>query len=514
MTGVNPAKHGLFWFYERQADSYAFRYLNGSNLQAPTFWDILSAAGRRVGVINVPMTFPAHPTNGFIIAGLDAPSEESPDLAYPAGLYREVHQNIGRYLIDTNILGYARRGRYGQALKATQQVIAVRAATTSYLMQRKPWDVFVVVFTALDRVQHTFWHLMDPDHPEHDPHQAKQYGDAIYQCYAQLDSVIGDLIAQAGADADVMIVSDHGFGFNQRGYHFLRPWLTRLGLLHPIESSGIRGKTSQLPTAILREIAAVADGLIPKRLRRRLMRLLPGGRAGLVKELHQVHCDWSRTKAYVDYIRPGIWINLRGREPQGIVDPGEEYEALRDNLIDQLMDCRDLATGEPIVRAVRRKEEVYAGPHLYKGPDLAIEWNYDIIVKGLRYRDGAGQEIIIEEEADIVERRGVSGDHRPEGILVAAGPHIKPGREIKDAHIIDIAPTVLRLMGISAPAYMDGKVLEETLKLDPLEATAHSDISTIQEMYRWLGTAEESLRFSDEESLMVEERLRGLGYIE
>jgi predicted AlkP superfamily phosphohydrolase/phosphomutase len=355
---------------------------------------------------------------------------------------------------------------------------------------------------------------MDPDHPEHDPGKAERYGDAIYRCYAQLDSVIGNLVTQAGTQVDVIIVSDHGFGFNQRGYHFLRPWLTKLDLLHPTESSSIKGKTGQLPAIVLREASAIADGIIPKRLRRNLMRLLPGGRAGLVRELHQAHCDWSRTKAYVDYIRPGIWINLRGREPHGIVDPGEEYETLRDALIERLADCRDLATGEPVVHAVRRAEDVYDGPYLHKGPDLAIEWNYEIIVTGLRCRDLEGREITIEEGADIVERRGVSGDHRLEGIFVAAGPHIKPSHKIKDAHIMDIAPTVLRLMGLSAPAYMDGQTLQDALKLDTLGVPAQSDISTIEEMYRWLGTTEGSLRFTDEENLMVEQRLRGLGYIE
>jgi len=516
MTGTNPAKHGLFWFYERRPDSYAFRYLNGSDLQVPPFWDILSTVGQRAGVINVPMTYPARPLNGFIIAGLDAPSEESPRFTCPAGLYQEIREKVGRYQIDTNILGYARRGRYDQALKATQEVIAIRAATASYLMAEYPWDLFVVVFTALDRVQHTFWHFMDPTHPGHDPRQAARYGDAIYRCYAQLDAVVGDLVAQAGPGADVIVVSDHGFGFNQKGYHFLGPWLTSLGLFYPVEGKGANGKARQLLTTALRETAAVGDGLVSKRLRRKLMALLPGGRAGLVKELHQVHCDWSRTKAYVDYIHPGIWVNLRGREPQGIVAPGREYEALRNELIERLLDCRDLDAGKPIVRAVKRREEVYSGPYLHKGPDLVIEWNYEVVISGLRYHDGTGREVIVREEADIVERRQVSGDHRPEGIFIASGPHIKTGQEISGARIMDIAPTVLKLMGVPIPAYMDGRALTEALRPDSLEVvTARIDeTASTGEMSQRMEASTESLQFSDEEAAMVEERLRGLGYIE
>ncbi len=512
MTGVNPAKHGLLWFYERRPDSYAYRYLNGSDLQAPSFWDILSAAGRRVSVINVPMTYPARSVNGLMIAGLDAPSEESPGFTFPSGLYREIREKVGRYLIDTNILGYARRGRYDQALKATQDVIALRAATASYLMDRYPWDLFVVVFTALDRVQHTFWHFMDAQHPDHSPSRS-EYGQAIYRCYAQLDAVVGDLVTQAGSGVDVILVSDHGFGFNQRGYHFLNPWLSVLGLLHPAQDDSVQGKAKRLMTGLLREVAAVGDGLVPKTLRRKLMNLLPGGRAALVGQLHQVRCDWSRTRAYVDYIHPGIWINLRGREPAGVVAPGSEYEALRDELIERLLDCRDLGTGQPVAQAVRRREEVYHGPHLSKAPDLVIEWNYDIIVSGLRCRDRTGKELIIERAADIVERRNVSGDHRPEGILIAAGPHIKAEQQITGAHIMDIAPTVLTLMGQAVPAYMDGRVLAEALTAD-MAVSVRPDGATTGAPPSQMSAPTEGVEFSAEEAAMVKARLRGLGYIE
>ena len=514
MTGVNPAKHGLFWFYERRPDSYAYRYLNGGDLQAPAFWDLLSDAGRRVSVINVPMTYPARPLNGIIIAGLDAPSEESPGFTYPPGLYHELREKTGSYFIDTNILGYARRGRYDQAMAATQEVVARRAAAASYLMEQYPWDLFVVVFTALDRVQHTFWHFMDAQHPEHDPGEAR-YGEAIYRCYAQLDAIVGELVAQAGPGVDVILVSDHGFGFNQRGYHFLNPWLTRLGLFHPDRDHNMKGKFRQLMAAMFREVAAVGDGLVSKTLRRKLMDLWPGGRASLVGQLHRVRCDWARTKAYVDYIHPGIWINLCGREPAGIVAPGREYEALRDELVASLLGCRDLDTGQPIVKAVRRREEVYHGPYVSKAPDLVIEWNYEIIISGLRWHDRSGQEVVITEAADIVERRNVSGDHRPKGILIASGPHIQAGHEISGAHIMDIAPTVLALMGQAVPAYMDGRVLAEALTADSLRAiSAQSDEGTTQDGPLPKSVLSSHVEFSPEEAAMVEARLRGLGYIE
>ena len=500
-TGMNPGKHGLYWFYERRPGSYGFRFLNGADVRMPRFWDYAGAAGKRVAVINVPMTYPSRPVNGLCIAGLDAPDEASPNFTYPPDLYRELTARVGPYHIDTNILGYARAGRLEQAVQATQEVVERRTTAASYLLGQEAWDLFVVVFTALDRVQHTFWRAMDAASPGFSPEEHSRYGDVIARFYQLLDHAIGKLRDLAGPGVTTVVLSDHGMGPNQFGALYLQPWLERLGYLAPARAGGLQRR-------ILREAAHLADGLVSKRLRRRIIGALPGGRAGLVRQLHEPACDWSRTRAYADYVRPCIWINLQGREPQGIVAPGREYEDLRDELIERLTATCDLRTGQPVVRAVRRREEVYYGPEVSRAPDLVIEWNYEITVSGYRCPLPDGAEAIIDRGADVIERRNISGDHRPEGILLLAGSGVRPGQVLSGAQLADVAPTLLHLLELPVPVEMDGRVLSEAF--EPLWATAHPVRFTSQAPTP--STSERALSSEEEEQVL--RRLRNLGYID
>jgi predicted AlkP superfamily phosphohydrolase/phosphomutase len=505
MTGKNPGRHGVYWFYEHQAGTYDLRFMNGSDIQAPRFWEIASDAGRRVGVINVPMTYPARPLNGVLVAGMDAPDESSPGFTYPADLYEEL-QGVGDYLIDTNILGYARSGRKEQALAVTRWVIDERAKAAEHLMRTRPWDLFAVIFTALDRIQHGFWadnvHEASLDAP---PHQA--VSGVVRDFYQHLDRVVGRLCELAGPETTVIILSDHGMGVNPQSNLYLVPWLESLGLFQRHDQED--GWMSAAMDRLLRGASALADGLLSKRMRRRILRWLPGGRSGLVSRLHKVPCDWSQTKVYTDYIQPSLWINLRGREPEGIVSPGAEYEALRDLLIEQLESCRDSGTGRPIVRGVYRREEVYTGPYVDRAPDLHIDWNYDLPpVAGYRYQDERSKMVTVGTPAEVVERRNVSGDHRPEGTLIMAGPPVRPGHQVTEAALADVAPTVLHLLGLPLPADLDGGVITEALapeyaKSHPVRHGKSTDASASPER-----------AFSAEEAQQVEDRLRGLGYLD
>jgi predicted AlkP superfamily phosphohydrolase/phosphomutase len=499
MTGKNPGKHGLYWFYERQPGSYAYRYLNGSDIQGRRFWDYMSDSGLRVGVVNVPMTYPAYEFNGFMIAGLDAPNETSPNFTYPAELYDEILANSGPYHIETNILGYARRGRIDLAVKATEEVIEQRVKTIDYLLRTQTWDVFVAVFTELDRVQHTFWRFMDPRHPDYDPEGAKQYGDVIFRFYARLDEAIGEIVSRYPG-VPVVINSDHGFGSNPESYSYLSPWLQSLGLFQPVQP-----RTSD---RLLRRAASLADGLLSQSTRRRIIAMLPGGRAGLAQRLHQVRCDWSGTRAYTNYIHAGIWINLQGREPQGIVAPGTEYETLRQELIAGLLTWEDTRTGQKIVKSAVPREEVYHGPFMDQAPDVVIRWNYGVHPAGLRYTHN-GRAVEVKSRTDIVERHNVSGDHRPEGILIMHGPGIRAGQQLAEARLEDVAPTLLYLTGVPVPDDMDGRVLAAAFEPDCLtqRPVRYQHVAADDEQA-------ERRNFSTDEDAQLQQRLRDLGYLE
>jgi predicted AlkP superfamily phosphohydrolase/phosphomutase len=509
-TGLNPGRHGVFWFYEHRKQDGSLRFLNGEDVHGEPFWITLSRAGFNVSVMNVPMTYPAHPLRGTFIAGLDAPSEDSPNFTYPPDLINELRREVGPYYIDTNIYGYARSGRWDKAIRATEQVINARVNAALYLMRTRPWDVFVVVFTALDRIQHAFWHLTDPNHPYYDNRIAERFGNVVRRFYREIDRSVGLLLNEAGQDTHALILSDHGMGANPLGYQFLDPLLIKLGMLTTFTEESNRSVATALKSlgaSTFRLAAQFADGLFSYQFRRRLMRLLPGGRARVVQQLHRSRIDWDRTQAYTEYVNPGIWINLKGRDPTGIVNPGTEYEYTREKISEALRSCRDATTGSPVVKSVVLREEVYQGPHVDRAPDLLVRWNYDVVSSAWIYKDLQGQEWRIDTPKTLIERRNVSGDHHPLGIFIFHGPNVKEGCQINDAHIADVPATILGMLGVEPAEMLDGHFLDEAFIREwppPTLQTSFKRAEVLKLVPDLLG----------EEQAMVEERLKNLGYLE
>lgn len=503
-TGKNPGKHGIYYFDEHVDGSYQKRFLSGSARDGVTFWQYLSRAGKRQLIVNVPMTYPAEAINGCMLAGEDTPSTDSPGFAYPAGLAAELRQNVGDYIIDHGIWGFMKQGRKDLALERLLQTIDKRQAYARYLLQRKPWDLAVVVFTESDAAHHVFWRDMDPRHPDHTAQGAAQFADAIQRVYQKLDACVAELLADAGP-ATVIIMSDHGGGFDQRGSEYLNGWLADRGYL-------VYERTEQAPApgnAARRAVRTLAERiyrLLDKRLnresKRKLQRLLPGVRERVESSIRFKNIDWTRTRAYADGVKDEVWINLRGREPQGVVDPAG-YDALADELRLALQDCRDAQTGQPVVEWVRRRDELYQGPHVGRAPDLSIHWRAAFVISGLLGKDGRP----IARATWLPRRQFISGGHRPDGILIAWGEQVRHNVEVLGAQLMDLCPTILHLMGQPAPADMDGTVLHDLLSETQEQAAAAPGVADVT-------PAPAGEAYSAEEAAAIEERLRGLGYIE
>jgi len=170
-----------------------------------------------------------------------------------------------------------------------------------------------------------------------------------------------------------------------------------------------------------------------------------------------------------------------------------------------LLECRDAATGKPVVEWVRRRDELYHGPHVHRAPDLAIHWRTEFVISGLVGKDGKA----ISKATWLPRRAFVSGGHRPDGILIAWGPNIRPAIQLADAQITDVCPTLLYLMEHPVPDDMDGKVLTTVLAEEYVQTHPIQRAGVVE------GTAGVRREAYDErEAAAIEERLRGLGYVE
>ncbi len=500
MTGKNPGKHGLYdWIY-RHRDSYDVSPVTARHNKEATLWSLLSETGRRVCAFNVPMTFPPTPVNGLMISGMPAPSTKV-TITYPTELLAEIEEEVGEYLL------YPDPGQaYSDAgvdafLDRLYRTTATRLKVLDHLRQREDWDFFMLVFNGTDTIQHAMWKYMSPEHPLHDPAKFSKYGDAILRYFQYVDEALGQIVAGLDDDTVLMLMSDHGFGPFHKFIH-VNNWLRREGWL--------RIKRSPMPAL---KSALFGLGFAPMKVYNLLMRfglgalkreVVRGQGQGLLRTLFLSFddVDWSRTTAYSLGNVGQIRLNVRGREPQGLVEPGEEYEAVRDEIIARLWEMRDPETGEQVVQEVYRREEVYWGDNLEQAADIVfIPTRMEYFGFG-EYEFGSNE--IIESM-----QRGISGTHRHNGICLLWGEPIRAGAEIEGANLYDLAPTILHLMGEPIPADMDGRVLAEALRPEYAQVQAPA----VQRPVPEVSYAPAGGELSDEDEALIAERLRGLGYV-
>jgi len=482
-TGLNPGRHGLYDFYE--SGTYERAVVTAERLRGRTMWEILSQAGCRVGAINVPVTYPPRPVNGFLIPGVLTPQRERVP-TYPPGLL----DGVPEYVVEP--VSPLMRTHVGDMdyLESLAESIVTRGRIALQLARDWPWDFLAIVFTETDRLQHFFWKVVDPTHPAYDPDKAPALAQGFQECYRRIDRALGALKDLAGEQALVMVVSDHGFGPVTKGID-LTAWLAQLGYLAFVREGG-------------RSLAQKAYRLAQRLDVLKLRRFLPSRAvARISRQIHLPQVDWRRTTAYPGTLADqGIYINLKGREPGGTVEPGAEYEALRDRLIVDLASLAEPQTGGRVVSRVLRREEVLSGEFAHLAPDLFLEPMDETHVFVNRLRDG--YHIGLEPE----HVYGLSGHHRKKGIFVAAGPCIQALGRSEELQIVDICPTVLYAMGVPAPDDLDGHIIRQIFSgefkrgqgLRRARASEHA-------------VGDSAPAFLAEEEKQVRDRLRGLGYL-
>lgn len=494
VTGMNPGKTGIYDFLYRGEGTYHFPPVSASLRGGKTIWRYLSDAGYRVGVLNLPMSYPVEPVDGFMVSGWMTPYAAD-DYTYPPELGAELEQVIGNYRIyPTETFTEARKESF---LKASYSLLDMRTRTALHLARSQPWDLFMTVFFDTDRVLHQLWHYLDPDHPWRTDDEDREW--IVRDYFQKVDESIARLLEHADSNTLVIVLSDHGMG-QANSFIVLNNWLLDTGLLGLKQDPWTRFKAMMFRRGFtLRNIHQIADRL-------GLARQAEYVAGYFVDHLLKIaflsflDVDWSRSRAYSFGRHLGsIYVNVKGREPQGIVEPGAEYEAVREEIEQMAYEFRDPRTGRPMIGEVLRREEIYKGPYLDRAPDLI-----------LRPKEPSD---IFFGLADFGHRDTVStvyrysGMHRDYGMLIMSGPGIPAGGRIEGANIQDIAPTVLHTMGLPVPADMDGQVLKDAFAAEYMAAfPVQIAEPTSTEAVNWEGYTEEG-----EKEIL--ERLEGLGYL-
>lgn len=404
-SGKDAGQLGCYGFRNRKDHSYDNMSIATSlSVREKRIWDILSEHGREVILLGVPQTYPVSPVNGCMVSGLLTPDTQS-EYTWPDLLKAEIEANVGEYIIDA--AGF-RNDDKDATLNSVYALMENRFNTARYLMSSKSWDFFMMVEMGVDRIHHAFWRYADSAHPDYVPNNP--YENVIRDYYRAVDARIGDLLTLAGSETAVLVVSDHGAKAMHGGI-CINQWLINEGLL---------------------TIREEPDS--PKRL-------------------EDCNIDWARTKAWASGGYYGrIFINVEGRESQGIVTKSE-YETLRNELIAKLMAMPD-HNGIPLGTKVFKPEELYKTIN-GTPPDLLVYFG------DLNWRSvgkvGYDDIYIFENDTGPDD-----ANHDYNGIFIMDDKSKRGGEELHNLNIMDVAPTVLRLLDIDIPEDIQGKAVEFT----------------------------------------------------
>lgn len=496
-TGLNPGRHGIFSFMNRVPASYSAKRIDANDREGASFWEVAGEQGARCAVLNVPVTYPVRPLNGVQVADWLCPSLGAPGATYPAELAPQIQQALGSYAFHVEVKRHFLAGHHQTAFEQLRRGIEQKAAVADMIWDREDWDLFVLVFVETDAAQHYYLHTGDELHPQH-PQALKQGIDgALLEIYKLCDRMLGDLMAKMDDNTTLLVLSDHGATANTHGRCFMRGLLRNIGVLHMRQAQGPAERLRQSTTRARKWGFEYLNAYLPKSLKVKLNNLLPQARERVFADSFTVDVDWSHTRAYSYYWETDPYVNVAGRDPDGIVNPNGEYDQVCDYVAEQLLAAREEKTGEPVVSEVRRKKGLFHGPYYDLAPDLLVRWQENQTITGVVSRLNGHDEIARTELRD-----DTIGSHHPDATLLLWGKHVVP-QEIGpgQAHIMDLAPSVLALLGCAVPDDLDGKVL------GALDVRAESGAVVTGPK------ADPETVYSAEEEAEVEDRLRNLGYL-
>ncbi len=464
-TGQNPGKHGCFDFMKRKNNSYQREPINIEKIHQKTIWHLLSKAGKKICSINVPVTYPPKKVNGYMITGLMTPSTKE-NFTYPKKLKKEILKKFPSYKIS--IEGTYQPGQEKEIIKELREITKTRTKVIKHMYKKENFDLFMAVYGSSDYMSHWFWRYMDKNHSLHQPRKSKIWENAILNYYKLLDKQIKEILHLIDKNTTLFIISDHGFGCYEKGV-YINSWLIKKRYLKLKNRVSTKIKYSLHRNGL--NLSNIFQTIQKLRLANNPLLTKLGLSHGLSKKSESTRkkilnlfnsllllsfkdVDWPKTKAYSIGNYGQIYLNVKGREPQGSIKK-EDYKKVRNELTKDLKTIRDPKTKKTIDIEVLKKEEIYKGPFTKRGPDLFFIMNNFRYIAARYFEFGS-------PKLFGPPHRNLSGSHRMNGIFIAYGKEIKKGGI--NPSLIDIAPTILHMLNVPIPKEMDGKALTNIFK--------------------------------------------------
>jgi predicted AlkP superfamily phosphohydrolase/phosphomutase len=500
--GKNPGKHGLFGYKVRRKGSYEEVPLSSSDRHGRTLFELIGDQGGKVAVLSVPMTYPATEVAGVMTTCIFTPKLAdiyASECAFPPAFKDEMKSVIGTFRIHPEHV-YA-KGRIDELLRDYRETLEQRIKLCEHVLKTRPWDFAITVLNETDHIQHQLWHVIDPSHQDHDPAEAARFGSAIKDFWVHLDREIGRLFAALPADTTVMVMSDHGHGPIYWWIH-LNNLLAREGLL----------RFKRNPVTWLKR-CAFRLGFTPANLYRLKLALDRrgrrkkgaaeggGGASPLFRKvfLSENDVDWSRTRCWATGHMGQINVNLKGREPAGIVSKSE-VPALRKQLEQALATLVD-ESGTPVVDRLVPRED------LYHGEMVSLASDFFVRTRRPELQALGGASFISNR---VLERSwGNSATHRMNGIFLMTGPGVRRGARVSGLRIFDLAGHVLYRLGLRVPEDFDSTISPDLYEPGLLAADPPKPLPVSE-----IRSSGPGKQLSPEEIARMKENLKKLGYVD
>lgn len=481
-TGLNPGKHGIVGFEHRVTGEYRWKKTSALDLLRPTLWELLAAEDIRSGIFFVPYTFPAAPTQGWLVTGRGGPSGLQAGLSDPPELASDLAARFG----EEALFGPRRPSgsTLGEIRAGLIRSIDAQSEAVEWAVRREPFDLVFTVWDQTDTAAHLYWHWRDDPCPDASSPMA--------EVYRAVDRGIGRVLEAAGGDPLVVVCSDHGaYPISLR---VRTPgWLQEKGLLEI--GGGVENRAIASAGSLWLKTPRAIRALVPKQTRRRV------GRIHEESFRQQTLISWDRARVYPQPISSeAFYLNLLGREPNGIVTDERSEETL--SILEHALVTSRSPGGRPIATGSVRRSEAFWGPRAADAPDLIAHAG-----RGVYFSPTAVGEIFsVPERPDMQGGLPESlGYHDPSGLLILAGPRVKQGVSFTERSVTDVTPTILRYLDVAQPDDLDGSAVADAF-VELAEARTSGGGAGDSRSSGELLTAEQEAD--------IERQLRDLGYLE